>query len=47
MKNERSIVVDHDSIPGFMMPMVMPFNVINIDAVKELVLMIASILNLQ
>ena len=33
---ERSIVVDHDSIPGFMMPMVMPFNVINIDAVKEL-----------
>jgi len=35
-KTERSIVVDHDSIPGFMMPMVMPFNVINIDAVKEL-----------
>ena len=35
-ENERSIVVDHDSIPGFMMPMVMPFNVINIDAVKEL-----------
>ena len=32
----RSIVVDHDSIPGFMMPMVMPFNVKNIDAVKGL-----------
>ena len=35
-KSELSIVVDHDSIPGFMMPMVMPFNVKNIDAVKEL-----------
>ena len=28
-KSERSIVVDHDSIPGFMMPMVMPFTVLN------------------
>ena len=35
-KSERSIVVDHDSIPGFMMPMVMPFNIKNIDAIKEL-----------
>ena len=35
-KSERSIVVDHDSIPGFMMPMVMPFNVKNIDSIKEL-----------
>ena len=35
-KSERSILVDHDSIPGFMMPMVMPFNIKNIDAIKEL-----------
>ena len=35
-KSERSIVVDHDSIPGFMMPMVMPFNIKNNDAIKEL-----------
>ena len=35
-KSESSIVVDHDSIPGFMMPMVMPFNIKNIDAIKEL-----------
>ena len=33
-ESERSIIVDHDSIPGFMMPMVMPFNLKYIDAVK-------------
>ena len=27
IKNDRNtIIIDHDSIPGFMMPMVMPFN---------------------
>ena len=25
-KDQKTIIVDHDSIPGFMMPMVMPFN---------------------
>ena len=35
-ESERSIIVDHDSIPGFMMPMVMPFNIKNNDAIKEL-----------
>ena len=34
-KNENSIVIDHDSIPGFMMPMVMPFNIKYIDAIKD------------
>ena len=33
-ESERSIIVDHDSIPGFMMPMVMPFNLKYIEAVK-------------
>ena len=33
-EKERSIIVDHDSIPGFMMPMVMPFNLKYIEAVK-------------
>ena len=27
MYDQKRIVVDHDSIPGFMMPMIMPFNV--------------------
>ena len=34
-KNKNSIVIDHDSIPGFMMPMVMPFNIKYIDAIKD------------
>ena len=34
-KKENSIVIDHDSIPGFMMPMVMPFNIKYIDAIKD------------
>ena len=34
-KNENSIVIDHDSIPGFMMPMVMPFNIKYINAIKD------------
>ena len=33
-ESERSIIVDHDSISGFMMPMVMPFNLKYIEAVK-------------
>ena len=24
--DEEIIIIDHDSIPGFMMPMIMPFN---------------------
>ena len=35
-ESERSIIVDHDSIPGFMMPMVMPFNLKYIDAVRDI-----------
>ena len=25
-EDQNTIIIDHDSIPGFMMPMVMPFN---------------------
>ena len=35
-ESESSIIVDHDSIPGFMMPMVMPFNLKYFDAVKDI-----------
>ena len=35
-EKERSIIVDHDSIPGFMMPMVMPFNLKYFDAVEDI-----------
>ena len=35
-ENENSIVIDHDSIPGFMMPMVMPFNIKYINAIKDI-----------
>ena len=26
-ETQNTIIIDHDSIPGFMMPMVMPFNI--------------------
>ncbi len=34
--NENSILVDHDSISGFMMPMVMPFKIKNKDILKKI-----------
>ena len=33
---EKVIIVDHDSIPNLMMPMVMPFNIINKSDIKNL-----------
>jgi len=34
--DDNKILVDHDSIPNFMMPMIMPFNVENKNVVKNL-----------
>ena len=34
--NNKKVLIDHDSIPNFMMPMVMHFNVENKNVVKSL-----------
>ena len=34
--DEQIIIIDHDSIPGFMMSMIMPFNFNNKEDVKDL-----------
>ena len=34
--NNKKVLIDHDSIPNFMMPMVMHFNIENRDVVKSL-----------
>ena len=35
-ENRNTIIIDHDSIPGFMMPMVMPFNIKHTKDIAEL-----------
>ena len=35
-ENQNTIIIDHDSIPGFMMPMVMPFNIKHTKDIAEL-----------
>ena len=34
--DEQIIIIDHDSIPGFMMSMIMPFNFKNKEDVENL-----------